>query len=164
MAPSVGYEGGCNTRPFTEDNAMKRFVARFESIVSGVLSGFDRLVFRGSLLPLMRPHGMESFLNQAGISLLDFRDAVPLISERVKEAATAEARRRERPIRYVESTATSKEDLARSLLPDHPVEEGLVCVLTAVEPCMSFEYHRSKEVSERGLRLRRRKCHTGCRL
>lgn len=147
-----------NTRPFTKDNAMKRFVARFESLVSGVLSGFDRLVFRGSLLPLMRPRGMETFLNCAGVSLLDFKEAVPLISERVKEAAMAEARRLERPVRYLESTATSKEDLARSLLADHPVEAGLACVLTAVEPCMSFEYHRSKEASERGLRLRRRKC------
>ena len=41
---------------------MKRFVARFESLVSGVLSGFDRLVFRGHLLSLMRPRGMHDFL------------------------------------------------------------------------------------------------------
>ena len=35
------------------------------------------------------------------------------------------------------------------------VDESL---LTAVEPCMSFEYHRSSDVKERGLKLRPKKC------
>jgi hypothetical protein len=44
------------------------------------------------------------------------------------------------------------------LLAEHPVDEGLICVLSAVEPCMSFEYHRSADRAERGLKLRPRKC------
>jgi hypothetical protein len=44
------------------------------------------------------------------------------------------------------------------LLDEHPVGEGLVCVFKTVEPCMSFEYHRSPDKTERGLKLRPRKC------
>jgi len=33
-----------------------------------------------------------------------------------------------------------------------------VCAFKTVEPCVSFEYHRSKDKNERGLRLRRAKC------
>jgi hypothetical protein len=123
-----------------------------------VLSGFDRLVFRGSLLPLIRDGGMFFFLEAAGVRLLDFRKFALATTERVKEASLAEACRLDRPIRYLESSTVNKEELARRLLAEHPVEQGLLCVLTAVEPCMTFEYHRSPNRHERGLKLRVRKC------
>ena len=137
---------------------MEKFVARYRSLVTGVLSGFDRLVFRGSLLPLIRRGGMYFFLEAASVRLLDFRKFVLSTTERVKDASLAEARRLDRPMRYLESSATDKEKLARQILAEHPVEQGLICVLTAVEPCMTFEYHRSQNRDERGLRLRPSKC------
>lgn len=137
---------------------MERFIARYRPLITSVLSGFDRLVFRGTLLPLMRDGGMFFFLQRAGIRLLDFKSFVVSTSERVKQVAYAEAQSLDRPVRYLESSATDKEALARRLLAEHPVERGLICVLTAVEPCMSFEYHRSPNREERGLRLRPRKC------
>jgi hypothetical protein len=123
-----------------------------------VLSGFDRLVFRGSLLPLIRRGGMYSFLEASSVRLLDFKKFVLATTERVKDAALAEARKLDRPIHYLESSATDKEAFARRLLAEHPVEQGLICVLTAVEPCRTFEYHRSANREERGLRLRSNKC------
>ena len=45
---------------------MKLFIARFGKQVTAVLSGFDRLVFRGTLLPLMWKYGMFRFLEHAG--------------------------------------------------------------------------------------------------
>lgn len=33
---------------------MEKFIDRLRSAIMGVVSGFDRLVFRGSLLPLMQ--------------------------------------------------------------------------------------------------------------
>lgn len=137
---------------------MDKFIARYRSLVTGVLSGFDRLVFRGSLLPLMRDGGMFFFLERAGIRLLDFKSFVLGTSERVKADAFAEASRLGRPVRYLESSATDKEALVRRMLAEQPVERGLICVLTAVEPCMSFEYHRSPNRDERGLKRRPRKC------
>ena len=137
---------------------MEKFVARFCSLVTGVLSGFDRLVFRGHLLPLMRDGGMYFFLKASKVRLLDFKDFAVATTERLKEASLAEARKLGRPIRYLDSPNVDKEDLARLLLDLHPIEEGLICVLTALEPCMTFEYHRSQNLEERGLRLRSSKC------
>ena len=85
---------------------MERFIARYRPLITGVLSGFDRLVFRGSLLPLIRDGGMFFFLERAGVRLLDFRDFVLGTSERVKQAAFAEAQRLGRPVRYLESSTT----------------------------------------------------------
>lgn len=137
---------------------MERFVARYRSLVTAVLSGFDRLVFRGHLLPLMRDGGMFFFLEAAKVRLLDFRNFVLRTTERVKAASLAEANDHGRPVRYLDSPNVSKEDLARKILAEHPVEQGLICVFTALEPCMTFEYHRSPNRDERGLRLHRSKC------
>jgi hypothetical protein len=137
---------------------MKRFLARFESLVSGVLSGFDRLVFRGSLLPLMRPRGMHYFLGRAGIRLLDFGKYAEKTSECVKLAALAAARDTGRPVKYLPSSRGSKEEIAHALLHEHPTDAGVVCALSVVEPCRAFEYHKSQVEAERGLRLVNRKC------
>lgn len=137
---------------------MERFLARYQPLVTGVLSGFDRLVFRGSILALMREGGMYTLLHRSGVQLLDFKDFVLATSERLKSASLAEAREHERPIQHLLSSATDKEALARRLFEQHPVDTGLICVLTVVEPCSSFEYHRSADRTQRGLKLRRRKC------
>ncbi len=137
---------------------MQRFVARYRPFVTAVLSGFDRLVLRGTLLPLVRDRGMFAFLCRANVRLLDFGDYVRRTSEMVKAASLAEAKEAGRPVVYLESSRTDKEALAKRLLAEHPVDTGLVCAFKTVEPCMSFEYHRSSDPRERGLRLRPRKC------
>lgn len=137
---------------------MLKFLSRFESLVTGVLSGFDRLVFRGTLLPLMVRRGMHAHLFEAGVRLLDFKDYALKTSERVKGAALAETRAAARPVLYLPSSRDSKEEIAQNFLAEQPTEQGPICALTAVEPCRSFEYHRSKDTDERGLRLANRKC------
>jgi hypothetical protein len=118
---------------------METFLARYRPSITCVLSGFDRLVFRGSILALMREGGMYTLLHRSGVELLDFKDFVLATSERLKSASLAEAREHGRPIQHLLSSATDKEALARQLFEQHPVETGLICVLTVVEPCSSFE-------------------------
>jgi len=101
---------------------------------------------------------MHSLLARAGVRLLDFKRYVKKTSERVRDASLAEASELERPVRYLKSSRTSKEELARQLFREYPADSGLIAALTTVEPCTSFEYHRSKNESERGLRPRTRKC------
>jgi hypothetical protein len=151
---------GGATQPFRleEDAVVEKFVARFGSAVTAVLSGFDRLVFRGTLQPLVMERGMHTLLARAGMLLLDFKSYALSTSEAVKEASLREAIEHQRPVHYLQSAAIDKEALARRLLQEHPVERGLICAFRVVEPCMSFEYHRSPNPDERGLRLRPRKC------
>ena len=137
---------------------MDSFVARYRSAITATLSGFDRLVFRGNLRGLVMKGGMQAFLNSVGVRVFDFKQYVLTTSERVKNASLRRAVEQQRPIHYLESARTDKEALARQLLREHPIEQGLICAFRTVEPCMSFEYHRSADRRERGLRLRPRKC------
>lgn len=137
---------------------MDAFLSRFGPLVTSALSGFDRLVFRGTLLPLVMPGGMHTFLVRAGVRLLDFKRFVEKTSSMLKSAVLREAHEHGRPIRYLGASRTDKEDLSHRLLAEHPVESGLVCAFSTIEPCMSFEYHLSMNKAERGLKLRPRKC------
>jgi hypothetical protein len=137
---------------------MSKFLARFGSAISAVLSGWDRLVIRGNLIPLIRPLGMESLLRRIGVKQFGYGDYVRSTSEKIKKEAEQTTDALGRPRRYLACSGIDKEALVRKILVDAPVNEGLVCTLTTVEPCMTFEYHRSQNLNERGLKYRERKC------
>jgi hypothetical protein len=141
-----------------EENAVDRFVSRYQSAIAGVLSGFDRVVFQGILQRLIRTLGMYYFLTDSGIRLLDFVSYAKSTTARIKRLAEIEAKELGRPLRYLRSAAESKEALAREVLRQHPIGQGLICTFTTLEPCMTFEYKRSQDHSERGLKLYPGKC------
>ena len=73
----------------------------------GALSGFDRLVFRGTLVRLLYPGGMDYCLAFLGVLLKDFAQYVQEVTARLKEASLAAARRAGRPIQYPASSPIS---------------------------------------------------------
>ena len=122
---------------------MDQFVQRHGQDVIGVLSGFDRLLFRGTLRSISYGEGLDRFLGAAGVKYKDFGDFAQRLSDRLKEKAEAIAQRAGRPFEYLYSSAQSKEQVARSIADRDGIEEGLICVLRCVEPCMSFAIRRS---------------------
>ena len=59
---------------------------------------------------------------------------------------------------YLASSQTSKEDLARKIAARDHLADGLICVLSCVEPCQTFEIHRSRELKRLQIRPHRSKC------
>jgi hypothetical protein len=137
---------------------MQEFIARHEDRIIGTLSGFDRLVFRGTLRSISYPEGMQGYLRSNGILLKDFGQHVERVSADIKEASLNHARTMGRPVQYLSSSATSKEDVARQLASDDGVGEGLIAVLTCVEPCKTFDIYRNREEKKLELVARERKC------
>jgi hypothetical protein len=126
--------------------------------MSGVLEGFDRLRLRGTLRQLYRASVMEAYLNAKRVLIKDFGALAERTTESVKAAAGAFAERWQRPVEYVASSQRSKEELAREIARRDGIEEGLIAVLTAVEPCKSFAVVGDPQTREIGLQLRLRKC------
>ena len=137
---------------------MDDFVSRHAKDVIGTLCGFDRLVFRGTLRLLAHRGGMMNYLGSVKVLLKDFAAHALALKERLKEASLAFADQSGRPIRYLASSASSKEEVARRIAVADGIERGLVCVLTAVEPCLSYEIVRRRETGLIDLEARRRKC------
>ncbi len=137
---------------------MNSFMNRFADQINGVLSGFDRLVFRGSLRGLEFVEGMGRYLSRCGVLLKDFGDHVERVSQCVKQAACAEALRLGRPVLYLDSPKANKEAVAQAILQRDGVKAGPVCVLTCVEPCFTYDIHKNGQAKRLELVRRWRKC------
>ena len=117
---------------------MQSFLTRHASEVKGTLSGFDRVRFRGTLRWLANLRGMGAWLCRAEVLLKDFKDYAMGLTERIKQATHELAESAGRPVIYLSSSSLRKEDYARRIAERDGVAEGLVCVLTAVEPCLTW--------------------------
>jgi len=137
---------------------MYEFIAKHHDKITGTLSGFDRLVFRGTLRSIAHNEGMKSYLWANQVLLKDFGSHVDRVSRRLKEASLTEAERLGRPVKYLTSSQVSKEEIARDIAATEGIRDGLVCVLSCVEPCWSFEIHRNREEKRLELEPRYRKC------
>src|SRR6267143_5340478 len=100
------------TSPYRR-NTMNAFLHRFGSMISGVLNGFDRLVFMGSLRSLVYAPRMRVYLSRVGLLIKDFTKWTQDLGDQIKDTAAQTARNAGRPVCYLKSSATSKEDLAR---------------------------------------------------
>jgi len=139
-------------------NAVHDFITRHASKITGVLKGFDRLLFRGYLGRLNFAEGVESFLRGQGALKKDFGEFAKHVTALIREEAESVAATVDRPMTYLESSTIRKEDMARRLLKEHPVDGGLVCILSCVEPCSTWDVFRSKEHQTQELRRRLKKC------
>lgn len=137
---------------------MNEFIARYADKIAGTLSGFDRLVFRGTLHSINFPEGMWHYLHANDVLLKDFKGHVEAVTERIRTASTAEAERLGRPVRYLSSSQIDKGELARQIAKEGSIEQGVVCVLSSVEPCRTYEIHRNAGSKHLELRLSTRKC------
>ena len=137
---------------------MEQFIEKHGSSVSGILSGWDRLVFRGHLRILSTIGGMMSYLWRRQILLKDFGKHAEAMTRGLVESSLAAARRLGRPVQYLASSSVRKEDLVRAILRRQPTAAGLICVLRCVEPCLSFDLHRNREAKKLELVVRQRKC------
>ena len=137
---------------------MPSFVQRWAGLILGVLSGFDRLRFRGTKRWLANPKGLFGFLWQRGVLLKDFGAYAEATSQKIRTATEALVRERGRPLQYLAKSTTSKEAVVRDLLRRDGVRDGLVAVLSCVEPCWSFEVRRNRNTKHLDLCRAWRKC------
>jgi len=139
---------------------MTSFVSRHHPRIQGSLSGLDRLRFVGSLLRLSYVEGLGAFLGFTGVLLKDFGDSMLDLSQRIKRAGEQLALQTPSGrVHYLASSARSKEDFVRGLpAPRRPGPDGLIAVLSCVEPCRSYEVHRDGRTKHLELRPAVRKC------
>lgn len=137
---------------------MQDFLQRHRPFVTGSLRGFDRLVFRGTLRRLAHVDGMLSYLGALGILLKDFGRVALSWTEHVKRAAITAIEQARRPVIYLPSGQTSKEEVARDIAKRARIRQGPICMLEAVEPCQTFDIYRNRERKRLELKVRQRKC------
>src|SRR5687768_8458449 len=122
---------------------MERFLAQHQANVSGVLSGFDRVVFRGTLPSINNPICLDRFMSYYKISYRDFGTWDENCSDQIVTHAKTFAAARGRAYRYVASPKASKEKIVQEIIESENIREGLVCVLGCVENGFTYRHYKN---------------------
>lgn len=138
---------------------MNQFIENQGKRLLGTLSGFDRLRFRGTLLWLTSEAGMADFLYRNDVLLKDFRSFVNQVTNRVRKAGELlAAQTPDGAVQYLRSTRISKEGFVRDIAERHPGREGLLAVLSCVEPCRTFDLRKDPVLKKLRLHYGERQC------
>jgi len=137
---------------------MKAFLSKFGELVFGVLSGFDRLFFRGTLRNLAYEQGLQHYLWANGILYKDFAKHSEAVTQQVQDASLDLARQQGRPVVYFNSHNVDLEVEARKIAARDSIRDGLIAVFRRVEPCMSFQINKDREEGKLKITYRQRHC------
>ena len=141
-----------------ETGVSVEFLNRFGDKILGTLSGFDRLRLRGTLRHLFQPSVMEAYLNACGVLIKDFGVFAQKLSAQVRAASYQLAQKLGRPVEYLRSNQRSKEQIAKQIAQRDKIQGGLIVILSAVEPCLSYSVRGQRQTKEIHLALEMRKC------
>jgi hypothetical protein len=137
---------------------MRSFLNKFSAVVRGVLSGLDRVFFRGTLRSLAYTRGLEGYLWVNHIPFKDFADHALQVTTRLQEASLRKAQELGREVRYLNSAQLCKEDIAREIAARDRIKSGLICVLRSVDPCLSAQVVKNHQTKRVEVCYRLRKC------
>ncbi len=137
---------------------MSSFLQQHVDSVMGLISGWDRMRLRGTLRLLANVSGMGCFLRYTHRLLKDFGEFALASSRMVREASLKVAEAAQRPVVHLPSASINKEEQARQIAARDGVKEGLICVLTAVESCGSYDIRSNKQAGLLELVHAPRKC------
>lgn len=115
---------------------MDKFIEQHADRINGTLGCFDRMLFRG-YLPIMSGAAMATFLKSRDVKRETLKAFLLEQAERLKRHAQDLCAQAGRPYEYLGHVAR-KEDLARKIAERDEIAEGLVCVLSVLEPCRTF--------------------------
>jgi hypothetical protein len=135
-----------------EDAVFESLVQRHAGKATGVLSGFDRLVFRGTLCPIACATSLKRLLDCHHVLLKGSPGVARAKTEQLKEASLTLVEETGRPAVYLPFSKTGKEEMARENAEQGGSWDGLVVVLKTVEPRRSFEIHGNRPTKKLGLR------------
>jgi hypothetical protein len=112
------------------------FLRKHAHRIQGVLSCFDRVIFRG-YLPCSHPRGLEGFLAQQNVLLKDFKHYAPKIAERLKEHVRTLVSQAGGTFRHLPRKERMEEE-ARQLAQQRGLREGIICGFSCLETCATF--------------------------
>src|SRR6266511_2772437 len=115
--------------------------------VSGCLVMFDRMIFKGRLTALYKENGAKCFLWSQGVALKDFTPYAKWTTATIADTVRGLAEAAGRPVISFDHVKTRnyaqrKDELAHRIAEADGIVEGIICVISAVETCMSFQVRK----------------------
>ena len=124
---------------------MCKMIDQYAEKIKGIFSFFDRMIINGYLRPLYFEHERKYGLFQLGVLYKDFKEYVIEVTESIKSRVEKNASEDGRPVIYLNSAKVKKEDIARRIMGEDGLEEGLICVLKTLEACKTAKVYGTDE-------------------
>ena len=119
---------------------MRSFLQRHSSDIAGVLSGFDRLRFRGMLRSISYATGMGQFISSIGVRLNQFKGFAEETAKRLRRRTHDFAEKLGRALRYLDSPTIDKQHLVDGIIEEQGASrDGWIAVLSAMELCRTYD-------------------------
>lgn len=131
---------------------------RYLSQLRGVLHCFDRIVITGTLPDFGHPQAATRYLNQHHCRIFDFAEHVKPLRDEIRANAEALAQQAGVAIEFIRNSKLRKEDRIHEILKQRGMQPGLVHILSAMEPCATYEPWHDKSSGRTYLRHDSGKC------
>lgn len=118
---------------------MNTILEQYKDKIKGTFSFFDRMIIKGHIFQLFSLSGRKFFLSCLDVLLKDFPAYANQVTSQIVSHVENMAASQKRPLIYLTSSKLPKEQTALDVLKKDPVEEGLICILSVVENCQTFQ-------------------------
>jgi hypothetical protein len=131
---------------------------RYAAQIAGVLSCWDRVLVFGTLPTICYAGGMISYLSERKIRIFDYPKFAEPFRNQLRENAERLAADSGIEIEFLRKRNVRKEDRVKKVLAHRGEHPGLVCILSAMEPCSTYKPWHDKQTGRTFLKSDDGKC------
>ena len=119
-----------------------------EKNIKGVLTGFDRIIINGFSRQLNNHRQFLYYMIQNDCDLVNFNDFALEHTKSLCNHIDNIVKQENRPIKYLNSSKINKNEVARKLYEENPIDEGLVCAISSMEVCDTMTVKGNKQTQK----------------
>ena len=132
---------------------------RYRNQIAGVLSCYDRIIIQGTVPGWCYARGMTEYLYAHQIRIFDYPKWAEPLRESIRQNMERQAAESGIEIEFVRSKKSfRKEQRVKEILKQRGEEPGLVCILSAMEPCGTYKPWHDKKTHKTYLKPNDGKC------
>ena len=132
---------------------------RYHEKIKGVIEGFDQIVFKGTLRPLIYAAGMQSFIGRHGVLNKDYKDWIGSKSTAIiSDAENYSKSQCGKGTIYLPTHKIRKETVAHSQQKELGITQGLIGTRSCLESCNTYKAVYDKQAGFPQLRFESSRC------
>jgi len=132
---------------------------RYHEKIKGVIEGFDQIVFKGTLRPLIYAAGMQSFISRHGVLNKDYKDWIGSKSTAIiSDAENYSKSQCGKGTIYLPTHKIRKETVAHSQQKELGITQGLIGTRSCLESCNTYKAVYDKQAGFPQLRFESSRC------
>lgn len=138
---------------------MELLTERYQDLIAGKISCFDRIVIQGNLSGWGYAGGMTSFLYSNNIKIFDYPSFAASLREDIRLNAEEIAKENNIEIEFIRKIkAFRKESRIKEIIEKRGNHSGLVHIFSAMETCTCYRPWHDKEIGKTFLKYNTGKC------